>query len=128
MSRWVWIEQEVILAIHEMQLAEHGGASGLRSVELLQSALARPRHLAAYGSPEVEELAAAYGWGVARNHPFVDGNKRTGLVATELFLSLNERKLRVDDASWVAMMLDVAAGAVEESQFARWLGEHLERQ
>ena len=92
MSRWVWLDPAVLRAVHEEQLAEHGGASGTRDAGLFESALARPENLAAYGAPDAAALAAAYGWGLARNHPFVDGNKRTAFVATELFLMLNGLK------------------------------------
>ena len=88
MTALVWIEEAVVFALHEEQLSEHGGAVGLRDLGLLQSALARPQHLAAYGQPDVAALAAANGYGVARNHPFVDGNKRTAFTVTELFLTL----------------------------------------
>ena len=93
MSAWVWIQREVIVAIHEMQLAEHGGLEGVRDAGLLDSALGRPQNLAAYEAPDAAALAAAYGWGISRNHPFIDGNKRTGFVAAELFLSLNGYEL-----------------------------------
>ena len=89
MTEPVWIAEATILAVHDAQLAAHGGASGVRDLGLLQSALARPQHLVAYAEPTVPKLAAAYGFGIARNHPFVDGNKRTAFVAVELFLELN---------------------------------------
>jgi death-on-curing protein len=86
---WRWLDQAVLLAVHDMQLAEHGGASGLRHAALLQSALARPLNLAAYETPDAVALAAAYGFGIASNHPFIDGSQRTAFVATEFFLRLN---------------------------------------
>ena len=95
----IWIEEAVVLAVHEEQLAEHGGAVGIRDLGLLQSALARPQHLVAYGKPDVAALAAAYGYGIARNHPFMDGNKRTAFTVTELFLTLNGYELLADDPS-----------------------------
>ena len=121
---WVWIDADVLLAVHEEQLAEHGGAQGTRDLGLFESALARPLHLAHYGEPDAAELAAAYGCGNARNHPFVDGNKRTAFVAVELFLLLNGQELMADDADCVTTMLAVAAGQLDEAGFVRWLREH----
>jgi death-on-curing family protein len=109
MSRWIWLDPAVLQAVHEEQLAEHGGASGTRDAGLFESALARPENLAAYGEPDAAALAAAYGWGLARNHPFVDGNKRTAFVAAELFLMLNGHELAADDAACVLTMLAVAS-------------------
>lgn len=125
MSGWVWIENSVVHAIHEMQLAEHGGLVGVRAPDLLESALARPQNLDAYGIPDAAALAAAYGWGIARNHPFIDGNKRTAFVATELFLNLNGLELTADDAACVLTMLSVAAGEMSEDAFSHWLREHI---
>jgi death-on-curing protein len=121
---WVWLDAAVLRAVHEEQLAEHGGPPGTRDDRLLESALARPQHLAAYGNADVADLAAAYGWGLARNHPFVDGNKRTAFVAVELFLQLNGHDLVADDAACVLTMLAVAAGQTDEATFARWLRAH----
>jgi death-on-curing protein len=123
----VWLRRDVILAVHDEQLAEHGGAHGLRDGGLLDSALARPQHLLSYGDPDVSELAAAYGWGIARNHPFVDGNKRTALVAAELFLVLNGYELQADDADCVVTMLSVAVGEMAEDDFAAWIRGHIRR-
>ena len=120
-SKWRWIDRAVLIAVHEMQLAEHGGGVGLRDANLLESALSRPLNLAAYGSPDVCALAAAYGYGISRNHAFIDGNKRTALVATELFLRLNGWRLIVSDADCVLTMLNVAAGELSEDDFAAWL-------
>ena len=120
-ASWVWLEEQVVLAVHEEQLAEHGGAQGTRDEGLLQSALARPHHLAAYGEPDVFDLGAAYGYGIARNHPFVDGNKRTAFVAVELFLVLNGIELQASDADCVLTMLSLAAGELDEGTFAGWL-------
>ena len=125
MSRWVWLDPAVLRAVHEEQLAEHGGASGTRDAGLFESALARPENLAAYGAPDAAALAAAYGWGLARNHPFVDGNKRTAFVATELFLMLNGFELAADDAACVLTMLSVASGDMSEDAFAAWIRAHL---
>jgi death-on-curing protein len=124
MTEWVWIDPAVVLAVHEEQLAEHGGSSGVRDVGLLESTLARPMNLAAYGEPDVAELAASYSFGIARNHPFVDGNKRTAFVSVELFLRLNGYRLSADDSACVLTMLAVAAGEMDEANFADWLRRH----
>jgi death-on-curing protein len=121
---WIWLDRRVMLAVHEEQLAEHGGASGIRDEGMFDSALNRPLNLAAYGEPDVAALAAAYGFGLARNHPFVDGNKRTAFVAVELFLWLNGQQLVADDASCVLTMLALAAGDLSEDAFADWLRSH----
>ena len=120
---WVWIDPAVILAVHEEQLAEHGGAASIRDTGMLESALARPRNLAHYGEPDASALAAAYGFGLARNHPFVDGNKRSAFVAVELFLHLNGLCLDAPDADCVMVMLSLAAGEIDEPTFAAWLRE-----
>ncbi len=122
--KFVWLNDDVIIAVHEAQLAEHGGAAGTRDPGLLASALARAPNLAAYGTPDVCDLAAAYGYGISRNHPFIDGNKRTGFVATELFLRLNGFSLLASDADCVLTMLAVAAGDISEEDFAAWLRKH----
>ncbi len=124
MSRWIWIDRAVILAVHDAQLAEHGGGVGVRDAALLESALAKPLNLAAYGEPDAAALAAAYGYGISRNHAFIDGNKRTGFVAAELFLRLNGFRLTATDADCVLTMLAVAAGDVTEDAFAAWLRAH----
>ena len=123
---WFWLDRAVILAIHDMQLAEHGGGAGVRDAGLLDSALGKPLHLQAYGEPppDAAALAASYGYGISRNHPFIDGNKRTGFVAAELFLRLNGLALHADDASCVLTMLAVAAGDMPEEEFAAWLRAH----
>ena len=118
---WVWIDPAVVLAVHEEQLAEHGGAAGVRDAGLLESALARPRNLAHYGEPDLCELAAAYAFGLARNHPFIDGNKRSAFVATELFLVVNGWQLVASDADCVLIMLSLASGEIDEPTFAAWL-------
>ena len=118
---WVWIDPAVILAVHEEQLAEHGGAAGIRDANMLESALARPRNLAHYGEPDAAALAAAYGFGLARNHPFIDGNKRSAFVAVELFLHLNGLRLDAPDVDCVMVMLSLAAGDIDEPTFAAWL-------
>ena len=127
MTAWRWIDRTVLIAIHDMQLAEHGGGAGLRDGHLLESALAKPENLAAYGDPDVAALAAAYGYGISRNHAFIDGNKRTALVAAELFLQLNGWRLEVDDADCVLTMLAVATGDITEDAFADWLRLHVHK-
>ncbi len=124
MPAWIWIDADVLRAVHEEQLAEHGGAPGVRDSGLFDSALARPQHLLAYGEPDAAALAATYGWGLARNHAFADGNKRTAFVAVELFLMLNGCELMADDADCVLTMLRVAAGELEEEAFADWVRRH----
>jgi len=121
---WVWIDRAVLLAVHDEQLLEHGGAIGTRDIGLFESAIARPRQLAHYETPDAADLAAAYAFGIARNHPFVDGNKRTAFVAAELFLALNGLELNADDGECVVSMLAVAAGQMDEATFARWLRAH----
>ena len=120
-ASWVWLELSVIHAVHDEQLSEHGGSSGLRDAGLLESALARPQQLAAYGRPDAISLAAAYGFGLAKNHPFVDGNKRTAFVAVELFLTLNGWELTVGDPDCVLAMLHLAAGTWSEARFVEWI-------
>ena len=126
MSEWVWLNRAVIIAIHELQLAEHGGGTGVRDAGLLDSALGKPQQLNNYGEPppDAAALAASYGYGISRNHPFIDGNKRTGYVSAELFLRLNGWRLTADDASCVVTMLAVAAGDITEEAFAAWLRAH----
>jgi death-on-curing protein len=123
-QKFVWLLESVLLAVHEQQLAEHGGGVGVRDLGLLQSALARPQNLAAYGAPDVADCAAAYACGIARNHPFVDGNKRSAFVALELFIELNGWSLDVDDADAVRVMLAVAVGSMEETELALWIRVH----
>jgi death-on-curing protein len=124
MSQWTWIEESVVWAVHEAQLAEHGGLAGVRDAGLLASALARPINLAAYGDADAAALAAAYAFGIARNHPFIDGNKRTAFVCAELFLVLNNVALLADDAACVGTMLALASGELPEMDFAAWLRTH----
>lgn len=120
-AAWRWLDPAVLRAVHEEQLLEHGGGAGTRDDGLLESALARPRNLANYADPDVADLAAAYGYGIARNHPFVDGNKRTSFVAVELFLAMNGFTLTADDAECVVTMLKLAGGELEEQALANWL-------
>ena len=124
---WRWIERRALELLHDESLATHGGASGLRDEGLLESALARPLNLAAYGSPEVWELAASYGVGLAKNHAFVDGNKRAAFLAVGMFLALNGYRLTTPQADATLTMLAVAAGQMDEATFARWLRQHSRR-
>ena len=121
---WRWVDRRALLLLHEDSLAEHGGARGLRDEGLLESALARPLNLAAYGQPDAADLAASYGVGLAKNHPFVDGNKRAAFLAVGLFLALNGQRLVVDQVNATFTMLAVAAGTLDETQFAAWIRQH----
>ena len=122
---WRWISKQALLLLHDESLAEHGGGMGLRDEGLLDSALARPVNLAAYEAPDAAALAASYGVGVAKNHPFVDGNKRAALLAAGLFLYLNGFRLQATQADTTLTMLGVAAGEVSEEAFAAWLRCHI---
>jgi death on curing protein len=124
-QEWRWLSSAVVMAIHDMQLAEHGGGAGVRDAGLLESALGKPLNVAAYGTPDAASLAASYGYGISRNHAFIDGNKRTGFVAAELFLRLNGWHLSASDADCVLTMLAVAAGDITEDAFAAWLRTHI---
>jgi len=124
-THWVWLDRAVLIAAHDEQLAEHGGAAGFRDEGLFDSALARPLNLANYESPDVSALAASYAVALAKNHPFVDGNKRTAFVAMELFLWLNGQDLNAGDAECVLAMLAVAAGEWDEATLGAWLRERI---
>jgi len=119
-ATWRWVAQDVVLAIHDAQIAEHGGAAGIRDLAMVQSALGRPENLAAYGSPDIADLAAAYAFGLARNHGFVDGNKRTAFVVATVFLLDHDHDLTAEDADAVTMMVSVAAGTLPEPDLAAW--------
>ena len=124
---WIWLSEEVIFAIHDRQIAEHGGAAGVRDASLVRSALARPMNMAAYESGDVFDLAAAYGFGIARNHGFVDGNKRTAYVATLLFLRLNGALLTAPAVDRVLVFESLGAGQLALDTFAAWLRKHGEK-
>jgi death-on-curing protein len=126
MSQWKWVNRQVLLLLHDESLAEHGGASGLRDAGWLDSALARPVNLALYEQPDVASLAASYGVGLAKNHAFVDGNKRAAFLAVGLFLAANSYRLRASQADATLTVLDVAAGVMTESTFAQWIRDHLQ--
>ncbi|MCM5560329.1 type II toxin-antitoxin system death-on-curing family toxin [Pleomorphomonas sp. JP5] len=121
----IWLSKAVVLAAHEEQLAEHGGAVGLRDDGLLESALARPKHLLSYTEPEpdIPALAASYAFGIARDHPFTDGNKRTSLVVAETFMLLNGMELEAGDAELLSTWLQLAEGEISETDLAAWLRE-----
>ncbi|HVR82203.1 MAG TPA: type II toxin-antitoxin system death-on-curing family toxin [Luteimonas sp.] len=123
----IWIEKAFALAIHDRQLAEHGGSSGVRDEGLLDSALARPQQLHAYGAPppDLADLAASLGFGLARNHPFVDGNKRTAHVCYRVFLELNGVALVASDEDKYITMLALAEGTLSEADLAAWLRSHV---
>jgi death on curing protein len=121
---WRWIDKRALLLLHADSLAEHGGAVGLRDEGLLDSALARPLNLVAYGAPDAAALAASYGVGLAKNHAFVDGNKRAAFLSVGLFLALNGLRLQVGEAEATVTMLGVAAGTLDEAAFAEWIRHH----
>ena len=129
MNEPVWLLLETILAAHDQQLAEHGGGAGVRDQGLSNSALARPLNLFVYGEPSLPRLAASYAFGIARNHPFVDGNKRTAAVAAELFLGLNGFDLTADDVELIRTFLALAAGELTEDELSAWFdGKSRKRQ
>ena len=121
MTEPFWLSRQAIEIIHDEQLVEHGGAGGIRDAGLLESALARPRNLFAYGEADICALAAAYAAGIVRNHPFVDGNKRTGFLAAYSFLAVNGLELDAPEAEAVVMTLGLASGEMPEQGFAAWL-------
>ena len=123
---WRFIERRALLLLHDESLAEHGGAPGLRDEGLLDSALARPLNLVAYGEPDHAALAAAHGVGLAKNHAFVDGNKRAAFLAVGLFLALNGQRLAATQADATLTMLAIASGALGEDEFAAWIRAHLQ--
>ena len=121
----LWLDRADTLAIHEMMLAQHGGLAGLRDDGLHESALARPQNIFAYGSRAIEDLAASYAAGIILNHPFVDGNKRTGFLLAATFLELNGREVTASEESVVEKTLDLAAGRLNEAGYAAWLKANL---
>jgi death on curing protein len=124
-SDWIWVATDVALAAHREQLAEHGGSNGVRDGRLLDSAMARAPNLSAYGEPDAASLAATYAFGIARNHPFVDGNKRTAAVVSETFLVLNGYALTATDAEVVVAFLALASGDLSEDELADWFRTRL---
>jgi death-on-curing protein len=125
MSEIVWVVRQIAEAVHDRQLAEHGGGAGVRDIGALESALARPQNLLLYGEPDLPDMAAAYAFGIARNHPFVDGNKRTAWVAARLFLRLNDVQIAFDKAEATIMMQQLAAGNLTQDDVAGWFRERL---
>ena len=120
----IWLLREFVIAVHERLIAEYGGSPGLRDEGLLESALARPMHLFNYGNPSLAEMSASYAVGIAKNHAFVDGNKRTAFVAAAVFLQRNGLRLNASEAEATVAMLRVAEGSLSEKQLARWLDRH----
>jgi death-on-curing protein len=127
MSGWRWVNRQVLLLLHEESLAEHGGAPGLRDEGLLDSALSRPLNLALYDDPDVADLAAAYAMALAKNHAFVDGNKRAAFLALGMFLALNGHRLRATQVDATLTMLAVAAGEISQKGLSQWIRDHMER-
>jgi len=128
MTKIIWLLEETLTAIHHRQIAEHGGSEGLRDEGLLSSALARPQNLLAYGEPppDLASLAAAYAYGIVRNHPFVDGNKRTALVAARTFLILNGVDLNATQDDKVLTFVNLAEGAISEGELADWIRKRIQ--
>jgi death-on-curing protein len=120
----IWLNREDCLAIHEMMLAQHGGLAGVRDEGLLESAISKPQHLFAYGSPALSEMAASYAVGIVLNHPFLDGNKRTGFMVAATFLELNGMDFTATEESVVEMTLALASGKVKQAAYAEWLGKN----
>jgi death-on-curing protein len=126
-SKWIWVADAVALAMHREQIAEHGGGDGVRDSGLFESAMARPQNLAAYGDPVAADIAASYAFGIARNHPFVDGNKRTAAAVSETFLVLNGHVLAATDAEVVVTFLALASGELTEHELADWFRERVQQ-
>jgi death-on-curing protein len=120
LADWRWVSEKTVLAIHDEQLAEHGGMPGVRDMSLVQSALHRPQNIAAYGTPDIADFAAAYAYGISRNHGFFDGNKRTAFVVAYVFLLDQGYELMASDQEAVTTMLAVAAGEMSEVELAVW--------
>jgi death-on-curing protein len=125
MPEWSWVALDVLLAIHDRQIAEHGGLAGTRDAALVASALARPQNLAGYGDPDAADLAAAYASALAKNHGFSDGNKRTAWVVARLFLRVNGVTLKFNPADALALMLGVAGGTLAEAAVAAWFRDRI---
>ncbi|MGH6922472.1 MAG: type II toxin-antitoxin system death-on-curing family toxin [Propylenella sp.] len=121
-----WVALESVLTFHDLQISENGGVEGIRDQGSLESALGRPEHLAQYAEPDLFDLAAAYAWGIVRNHPFVDGNKRTAFVVAVAFLELNGHELKVDEADAAIVFLRLAANEYSEHDLAEWLRRNSE--
>jgi death-on-curing protein len=126
MTEPVWLRDELALILHERLVADFGGLVGVRDQGLLESAMARPRQLAAYDSADIVDLAAAYAAGIVRNHPFIDGNKRVGFMLAYVFLARNGYRFTAGEAAATRAVLDLASGDLSEQAFARWLADHSE--
>jgi death-on-curing protein len=124
-QQWIWVTLDVAISAHAEQILEHGGGEGIREAGLLESAMALPRNMALYGEPDLSELAASYAFGIARNHPFIDGNKRTAAVVSETFLLLNGGSLLATDAELVVAFIALAAGELSEDELTDWFRNHL---
>ena len=127
MKEPLWLSKAFLLAVHDRLLADYGGSSGVRDEGWLESALAKPQNLFAYGKPNLFELAASYAFGIVRNHPFIDGNKRTGFVAAAAFLDTNGLELIASEVEATVKTLALAAGEVSEAQYATWLKANVVR-
>ena len=125
MRHWQWVDRKALLLLHDESLAEHGGGAGIRDEGLLDSALDGPRNLALYEQPDAAALAASYASGLARNHPFVDGNKRAAFLSVGLFLGLNGHRLTASQAEATVAMFGLAAGDIDEATFAAWLRDRI---
>jgi len=127
MAETIWVLEETVRAIHQRQIAEHGGSTGLRDEGLLLSALARPQHLVAYSepAPDLASLAASYAFGIVRNHPFIDGNKRVALVVARTFLLLNGANLEASQEEKYLTFLRLAEGSLQEEELSDWIRQHL---
>ena len=128
MKEPVWVLREVVFALHEQSLAQFGGSAGVRDEGLLDSALGKPLNLFAYGKPTLFELAASYAFGIVKNHPFIDGNKRAGFVVAVLFLELNRYTFQATEVDAALRTLSLAAGEMTEAAYAAWLKANSKRQ
>ncbi len=124
-KKWNWVDRNILLLLHDESLAAHGGASGIRDEGLLDSALSRPLNLALYGEPDIADLAASYAFGLAKNHPFVDGNKRAAFLSIGLFLYMNGKILMASQTDATLTIMAVAAGERTETDLAIWIRNHL---
>ena len=124
---WIWVDRDILLALHDESLAEHGGASGIRDAGLFESALNRPLNLIHYATPDVAELAASYGYGLAKNHPFIDGNKRAALLGIGLFLMMNDYRLIATQDDAANTILALAAGELTEEALAQWIRSNIQK-
>ena len=127
MKEPIWLNREDCLAIHEMMLAQHGGLAGVRDEGLLESALSKPRNLFAYSSPTLPEMAASYAAGIILNHPFLDGNKRTGFMLAATFIELNGMEFTATEESVIQMTLALADGKLRQAGYAKWLSENISK-